>query len=49
MSTYYAAVDLHSNQSVLVVIDDEDRLVWKGRLVNDLELVSMALAPLVLH
>ena len=45
MSLYYAAVDLHSNQSVLVVIDEKDRLVWKGRLLNDLELVLMALAP----
>jgi transposase len=45
MSLYYAAVDLHSNQSVLVLIDEQDRQVWKGRLINDLELVLMALAP----
>ena len=45
MSTYYAAVDLHSNQSVLVLIDVRDRQVWEGRLINDLELVLMALAP----
>ena len=45
MSIYYAAVDLHSNQSVLVLIDERDRQVWKGRLINDLELVLMALAP----
>jgi transposase len=45
MSHYYAAVDLHSNQSVLVLIDERERQVWKGRLINDLELVLMALAP----
>lgn len=45
MSLYYAAVDLHSNQSVLVLIDEKDRVVWKGSLRNDLELVLMALAP----
>lgn len=45
MSSYYVAVDLRSNQLVLVLIDDQDRQVWKGRLVNELELVLMALAP----
>ena len=42
--TYYAAIDLHSNNLVLVVLDEEDRIVRKGRLVNDLELVLWALA-----
>jgi len=45
MSQYYAAVDLHSNQSVLVLIDERDQQVWKGRLANDLELIFMALMP----
>jgi len=45
MSQYYAAVDLHSNQSVLVLIDERDQQVWKGRLANDLELILMALMP----
>ena len=39
MSLDYAAVDLQSNQSVLVLIEEKDRQVWKGRLDNDLELV----------
>ena len=42
---HYAAVDLHSNQSVLVLIDERDRQVWKGRLDNDLERILLALAP----
>jgi len=29
MSLYYAAMDLHSNQSVLVLIDKRDRQVWR--------------------
>ena len=45
MSTYYAAVDLHSNQSVLVVIDEQDEVRWKGRIRNDLELILLALEP----
>ena len=45
MSHYYAAVGLHSNQSVVVVIDENDQPVWKGRLPNDLELVLEALEP----
>ena len=45
MSHYYAAVDLHSNQLVVVVIDENDQPVWKGRLPNDLELVLLALEP----
>ncbi len=45
MSQYYAAVDLHSNQSVLVLIDERDQQVWKGQLDNDLELILLALAP----
>lgn len=45
MSLYYAALDLHSNRCVLVLIDEQDRVVWKGSLHNDLELVLLALAP----
>ena len=41
---YYAAIDLHSDNLVLVILDERDRMVWKGRLANDLELVLLALA-----
>jgi transposase len=43
--SYYAAIDLHSNQSVLVVIDEKDQTVWRGRLINELELIILALQP----
>jgi len=31
----YAAIDLHSNNSVLVVLDAEDRTIFAKRLRND--------------
>ena len=39
----YAAIDLHSNNSVLVVTDAEDHVVFAKRLRNDLELIVTAL------
>lgn len=42
---YYSAIDLHSNNSVLVVIDDQDHIKCSKRLPNDLERIKMALEP----
>jgi len=39
----YAAIDLHSNNSVLVVTDAEDHVVFAKRLRNDLQVIMMAL------
>ncbi|MGO9592253.1 MAG: hypothetical protein ACLQFT_18170 [Steroidobacteraceae bacterium] len=39
----YAAIDLHSNNSVLVVTDSEDNVVFAKRLRNDLDMIVMAL------
>jgi transposase len=41
----YAAIDLHSNNSVLVILDEQDRVVYEKRLPNDLEKIRAALAP----
>mgnify|MGYP001571755006 CR=1 FL=1 len=41
----YAAIDLHSNNSVLVILDEKDRVVYERRLPNDLRLIVGALAP----
>jgi transposase len=41
---YYAAIDLHSNQSTLVMIDQEDRQVLKKRFPNDLEMILYTLS-----
>jgi transposase len=41
----YAAIDLHSNNNVLVIIDERDRVQCERRLRNDLPLVLAQLAP----
>jgi transposase len=40
----YCGIDLHSNNSYLVVLDDQDRVVYRRRLRNDLGLILQALA-----
>ena len=39
----YAAIDLHSNNSVLVVTDAEDHVIFAKRLRNDLEMIVTVL------
>ena len=39
----YAAIDLHSNNSVLVILDERDRTVLQRRLPNNLEQICQAL------
>ncbi|MFG6464947.1 IS110 family transposase, partial [Roseateles sp. DXS20W] len=39
----YAAIDLHSNNSVLCVLDETDRIVFSKRLPNDLVKIKQAL------
>ncbi len=41
----YAGIDLHSNNSVVAVQDEEDRVVGRQRLPNDLKKVSSWLEP----
>jgi transposase len=40
----YAGIDLHSNNSVVSVIDEQDRVVAEKRLPNELERIVMFLA-----
>ncbi len=40
----YGGIDLHSNNSVVVLIDEQDRVVYEKRLRNDLELIVRELA-----
>jgi len=42
---YYCGIDLHSSNSVVVVIDEADRVAFKGRLANELGVIVDALAP----
>lgn len=41
----YCGIDLHSNNSYVVVLDEQDRVVFKKRLANELQLIMEHLAP----
>src|SRR5260370_29913296 len=41
----YCGIDLHSNNSVVVVSDEGDRIVFNRRLPNDLGQIRAALEP----
>jgi transposase len=41
----YCGIDLHSNNSYLVVLDEQDRVVYRRRLRNDLQLILRELLP----
>jgi transposase len=43
--TYYAGIDLHSNNHVLVLIDENDKRVYEKRLPNSLNATLSILAP----
>ena len=38
--TLYCGIDLHSNDSVVSLIDEADQLISKKRLDNDLEAIT---------
>jgi transposase len=41
----YSAIDLHSNNSYLAIVDDDFQTVFNRRLPNDLEVILAALRP----
>lgn len=41
----YSGIDLHSDNCVVVVSDEEDRVVFQKRLPNDLQRIVAALLP----
>ncbi len=43
--TLYCGIDLHANNSVVAVMDDQDRVVCEKRLDNDIDLIIKALLP----
>ena len=43
--TLYAAIDLHSNNSVLVIQDEHDKVVYEDRHPNDLAVILEQLSP----
>jgi len=40
----YGAIDLHSNNNVTVLIDEQDRVVYEKRLPNDLSMITQQLS-----
>jgi transposase len=42
---YYVGIDLHGNNNVNAIIDENDRVIFERRLANDLNLVLSALKP----
>jgi transposase len=45
----YCGIDLHSNNSYVVVVDERDQQVYRRRLANDLPLILRELAPFAGH
>ena len=43
--TLYCGIDLHANNSVVAVLDEQDRSVYEKRLPNDLAVITEALCP----
>ncbi len=43
--SFYSAIDLHANNHVLTIIDDQDKRVFEQRLDNGLEQTLKALEP----
>ncbi len=41
----YGAVDLHSNNSVVDIIDEQDRVMYEKRLPNELPFILGQLSP----
>lgn len=41
----YGGIDLHSNNSVVALLDEDDRVVYRQRLPNDAGVILAALAP----
>lgn len=41
--TLYCGIDLHSNNSVVAILDEQDRTVYEKRLPNDLETITEVL------
>ena len=41
----YGGIDLHSNNSVIALLDREDKVVYRRRLPNEIEVVLAELRP----
>jgi hypothetical protein len=41
----YGGINLHSNNSVISLLDENDRLIYERRLPNELDVLLIELAP----
>ncbi len=41
----YGGIDLHSNNQVVALLDEQDKVMYQRRLPNDLEVVLGELMP----
>ena len=41
----YGGIDLHSNNNVISLLDENDQLIYERRLPNELDIVLVELAP----
>src|SRR5262250_2423323 len=41
----YGGIDLHANNSVIVLLNEQDKVIYQKRLSNDLPMILEALAP----
>ena len=45
MKKLYGGIDLHANNSVIVILDDDDQIVYRKRVPNELETILPQLTP----
>jgi hypothetical protein len=36
----YVGIDLHSDNSYVVIIDEDDKVIYQKRLINDMNLIE---------
>ncbi len=45
MDTLYGGIDLHAKNSVVILLDDHDTVVYRKRVPNQLSVILQQLAP----
>jgi transposase len=45
MMKLYGGIDLHSNNTMIAIVEESDRVVYQKRLPNDLDTILKRLAP----
>jgi transposase len=45
MTKLYGGIDLHANNSVIVLVDDREQVVYEKRIPNDMERILFQLSP----